>query len=112
MIFSNATLIRYESLQDAISRALADSTRPSIIRSVSSICRATVGDPIRMSHLRGSASTLGAEDTGGNASDRHKSALDEMGMQGLLKNFHFMSNRSDISAVSRWVSKVVTRIIE
>jgi neurofibromin 1 len=104
--------LAYESLQESISRALGDSTKPTIIRSVSTICQVTVGDPVRSISIRGSASTLGVEDIGPSASDRHKSALDELGMQGLLKNFHFMSNRSDISAVSKWVPKVVARIIE
>ncbi|KAI0677196.1 hypothetical protein C8Q78DRAFT_1180405 [Trametes maxima] len=111
----------YESLQDKIKDAFANSNSPTILQAVSNIFRVAthemerVGPPSARGIGAGSASTLSTVDEGGSHGPgrRHLNALEEQGMQGLVNSFQFLPlNRGHATKMIQWISELVTKMIE
>ncbi|KAF8806096.1 hypothetical protein BYT27DRAFT_7141632 [Phlegmacium glaucopus] len=106
-----------ERTQDRIKDIFANSSNPSIIRSVSNIFRVALQDT---SSLRcdspipahESTSTLSTVDENSVSSHTHSSALDELGMQGLADSFQFLPpNRGHATKLLQWIPTLVTLMI-
>lgn len=75
-------------------------------------------DPRHVSTLRGSSSTLSTveEAANGHGPGRiHLNALEELEMQGLTNNFHFLPAGRGLNGVTKmiqWISELVSKIIE
>lgn len=71
-------------------------------------------DPVRLSALRGSASTVGTVDEAVLGPGKsHLQALDELQMRGLASSFQFLPlNRGQATKVIGWIPELVTKIIE
>lgn len=105
----------YESLQDKIREAFANSSSPSVLAAVSNLFRVAVHDADRTGPVRGSASSLGTVDDGvvHGPGRSHLYALEEQGMQGLANSFQFLpSNRGHATKMINWISELVMKIIE
>ncbi|KAI0355329.1 hypothetical protein OH77DRAFT_1424817 [Trametes cingulata] len=111
----------YESLQDKIKEAFANSNSPTILQAVSNIFRVAThemerGAPPSARGLgAGSASTLSTVDEGiaHGPGRRHLSALEEQGMQGLVNSFQFLPlNRGHATKMIQWISELVMKMIE
>ncbi|KAF8806157.1 hypothetical protein BYT27DRAFT_7257565 [Phlegmacium glaucopus] len=102
----------YENIQDRIKDIFANSSNPSIIRSVSNIFRVALQDSTRTNNssaAHGSTSTLGTVDEN---SVTHLNALEELGMQGLADNFQFLPpNRGHATKLLQWIPDLVTLMI-
>lgn len=108
--------VSYETLQDRIRDTFANSSNPSIIRSVSNIFRVALQDTIRSSNTstnHGSTSTLGTMEENSILPGRsHLNALEELGMQGLAINFTFLPpNRGVATRMINWIPTLVTLMI-
>jgi hypothetical protein len=78
---------RYESLQDRVKDVFANSSNPSIIRSVSNIFRVASQET---NGFRRSIGPLSTVDENSITSRSHLDALEELGMQGLADTFQFL----------------------
>ncbi|KAH9854976.1 hypothetical protein C2E23DRAFT_883516 [Lenzites betulinus] len=111
----------YESLQDKIKEAFANSNSPAILKTVSNIFRVATremdraGPPSARGLGGGSASTLSTVDEGvaHGPGRRHLNALEEQGMQGLVHTFQFLPlNRGHATKMIQWISELVMKMIE
>ncbi|KAI0638553.1 hypothetical protein C8Q77DRAFT_1047292 [Trametes polyzona] len=111
----------YESLQDKIKEAFANSNSPTILQAVSNIFRVAMHEtergalPGTRTLGAGSASTLSTVDEGiaHGPGRRHLSALEEQGMQGLVNTFQFLPlNRGQATKMIQWISELVMKMIE
>ncbi|KAI0329579.1 hypothetical protein GY45DRAFT_1324865 [Cubamyces sp. BRFM 1775] len=110
----------YESLQDKIKEAFANSNSPTILQAVSNIFRVAThemeraGPPSSRALGAGSASTLSTVDEVAHGPGRrHLNALEEQGMQGLVNNFQFLPlNRGHATKTIQWISSLVMKMIE
>ncbi|KAI8982739.1 hypothetical protein BD414DRAFT_515918 [Trametes punicea] len=110
----------YESLQDKIKDAFANSNSPTILQAVSNIFRVAVHEieraapPSSRTLGAGSASTLSTVDEVAHGPGRrHLSALEEQGMQGLVNSFQFLPlNRGHATKMIQWISELVMKMIE
>ncbi|KAI0371618.1 hypothetical protein BV20DRAFT_1017123 [Pilatotrama ljubarskyi] len=111
----------YESLQDKIKEAFANSNSPTILQAVSNIFRVATHEmergapPSARGLAVGSASTLSTVDEGvaHGPGRRHLSALEEQGMQGLVNSFQFLPlNRGHATKMIQWISELVMKMIE
>ncbi|KAI0775878.1 hypothetical protein BD413DRAFT_470082 [Trametes elegans] len=118
----------YESLQDKIKEAFANSNSPTILHAVSNIFRVAThelergGPPsvrggvgVGVGVGSGSASTLSTVDEGvaHGPGRRHLSALEAQGMQGLVNSFQFLPlNRGHATKMIQWISELVMKMIE
>ena len=103
--------IRYESLQDRIKDIFANSSNPSIIRSVVNIFRVASQDArfSSSSTTHGSTSTLSTVDENPRS---HLLVLEELGMQGLADNFQFLlPNRGHATKLLQWIPILVKLMI-
>ena len=108
-------MISYDSLQDKIKDAFANSSNPWILAAVSNVFRVAMTDPERALPSRGSASTLSTVDemTTHGPGRGHMFALEEQGMQGLANSFQFLpANRGQATKMINWISELVMKIIE
>ena len=99
-------------MQDRIKDIFANSSNPSIIRSVSNVFRGALQDFTKFSN--GSTSTLlSTVDENSIASSRtHSNALEELGMQGLADSFQFLPpNRGHTTKLLQWIPALVTLMI-
>lgn len=123
---------RYDGLQDRIKETFSNSSNPNIIKAVSNIFRIALQgtfrllhvaranptdeilDPVRLSALRGSASTVGTtEETAHGPGKAHLLALDDLHMRGLASSFQFLPpNRGHATKIITWIPELVTKIIE
>ena len=112
---------RYESLQDKIKEAFANSNSPTILVAVSNVFRVAthelerVAPPSSRNFGAGSASTLSTVDEGvvHGPGRRHLNALEEQGMQGLVNSFQFLPlNRGHATKMIQWISELVMKMIE
>ncbi|KAF8635007.1 hypothetical protein AX15_000591 [Amanita polypyramis BW_CC] len=100
----------YDNLQDKIKDTFANSSNPSIIKSVSNIYSIALQEKSR-SGLRDSNSTLGipSED---NWRRRQANALEELGMLGLANSFTFLPrDRGHATKMINWIPALIERII-
>ncbi|KAI0737738.1 hypothetical protein C8Q80DRAFT_1276173 [Daedaleopsis nitida] len=111
----------YESLQDKIKEAFANSTSPTILLAVSNVFRVATheldrsGPPTSRPMGAGSASTLSTVDEGvpHGPGRRHLNALEDQGMQGLVNSFQFLPlNRGHATKMIQWISELVMKMIE
>ncbi|RPD66792.1 hypothetical protein L226DRAFT_452976 [Lentinus tigrinus ALCF2SS1-7] len=111
----------YESLQDKIKEAFANSNSPTILIAVSNVFRVAthelerVAPPTSRNFGAGSASTLSTVDEGvvHGPGRRHLNALEEQGMQGLVNSFQFLPlNRGHATKMIQWISELVMKMIE
>ena len=106
---------RCESMQDRIKDIFANSSNPSIIRSVSNIFRVALQDTPRFSNsilTQGSTSSLSTVDENSISSRTYSSALEELGMQGLADSFQFLPpNRGHTTKLLQWIPTLVTLVI-
>ena len=109
-----SSFVRYESLQDRIKDAFANSANPAILSAVSNLFRVTVHDAERNGTAPGSASSLSIEDGQPHGPGRsHLLALEEQGMQGLANSFQFLPpNQGHATKMMNWISELVMKIIE
>jgi len=101
----------YESLQDRIKDIFANSSNPSIIKSVVNIFRVASQDArfSSSSTTYGSSSTLSTVDE---SPRTHLLALEELGMQGLADNFQFLlPNRGHATKLLQWIPILVKLMI-
>lgn len=115
---------RYESVQDKVKEAFANSNSPTILQAVSNIFRvatreierANNGGPRSTRALGvGSASTLSTVDEGvtHGPGRKHMNALEEQSMQGLVNSFQFLPlNRGHATKMIQWISELVMKMIE
>lgn len=123
---------RYDGLQDRIKETFSNSSNPNIIKAVSNIFRIAlqgmsgplfqarvnltnqISDPVRLSALRGSASTVGATEQASHGPGKaHLQALDELHMRGLASSFQFLpTNQGHATKIITWIPELVTKIIE
>ncbi|KAG0709913.1 hypothetical protein DFH29DRAFT_1012634 [Suillus ampliporus] len=101
----------YDTLQDRIKDAFANSSNAAIIRAVTSIFR-NAQDSLRLGSMHSmSASTLSAVDEC-NSAQSLKQKLEELGMDGLTTSFQFLApNRSHWSKIAAWISDLVHKIV-
>ena len=104
-------------IQDKVKEAFHSASNSSIVRAASNIFRVAMQDPRYTTSLRGSSSTLSTvEEANGHGPSRyHLTALDELGMHGLLNHFQFLpAGRGHITVTKmvQWISELVSRIIE
>lgn len=109
----------FESLQDKIREVFAGSSNTSILSAASNVFRVAMQDPRHTSTLRGSSSTLSTVDEAnghaGGPGRFHLNALEELEMQGLTNNFHFLPAGRGLNGVTKmiqWISELVSKIIE
>src|ERR1700678_913669 len=102
-------------MQDRVKDIFANSSNPSIIRSVSNIFRVALQDSTRFSSsgaTYGSTSTLSTVDENPISSRIHLNALEELGMQGLADTFQFLPpNRGHATKLLQWIPTLVTLMI-
>ncbi|KAI0686496.1 hypothetical protein BC835DRAFT_1523052 [Cytidiella melzeri] len=107
----------FESLQDKVKDVFATASNPDILSAASNVFRIAMQDPRHTSSLRGSTSTLSTVDElSGNGPGRlHLIALEELDMQGLTNNFHFLPagrGHNGVTKMIQWISELVSKIIE
>ena len=104
-------LIRYESMQDRVKDTVANSSNPSVIKSVTNILRVALQDFTRFSD--GSTSTLSTVDENSTTSSRtHLNALEELGMQGLADSFQFLPpNHEHTTKLLHWIPALIKLMI-
>ncbi|CDO69579.1 hypothetical protein BN946_scf184759.g19 [Trametes cinnabarina] len=111
----------YDSLQDRMKDAFANSNNPIILQAVSNIFRVAVHEIERAAPPSartlggaGSASTLSTVDEVAHGPGRrHLNALEEQGMQGLVNSFQFLPlNRGHATKMIQWISELVMKMIE
>ncbi|KAL7282669.1 hypothetical protein ACG7TL_004142 [Trametes sanguinea] len=113
----------YESLQDKIKEAFANSNNPTILQAVSNMFRVAVHEMERAAPPSASARGLGGAGSASTLSTvdevahgpgrRHLSALEEQGMQGLVNSFQFLPlNRGHATKMIQWISELVMKMIE
>ncbi|OJT09503.1 Neurofibromin [Trametes pubescens] len=114
----------YESVQDKVKEAFANSNSPTILQAVSNIFRVATreleranngGPPSTRALGVGSASTLSTVDEGvtHGPGRKHMNALEEQGMQGLVNSFQFLPlNRGHATKMIQWISELVMKMIE
>jgi len=102
-------------MQERIKDIFANSSNPSIVRSVCIILRVALQDPGRSHYVsrHGSATTLNTIDDGPIGPGRtHILALEELGMQGLANSFTFLPpNKGHSTKVIKWIPTLVTLIL-
>ena len=104
-------------MQDRVKDIFANSSNPSIIRSVSNIFRVASQDTARSSSSStalGSTSTLSTvdENPAGFSSRTQLNALEVLGMQGLADSFQFLlPNRGHATKLLQWIPTLVTLMI-
>ena len=103
-------------MQDRVKDIFANSSNPSIIKSVSNIFRVALQDTTRFSGSStalGSTSTLSTvEENSVSSSRTHLSALEGLGMQGLADSFQFLlPNRGHATKLLQWIPTLVTLMI-
>jgi hypothetical protein len=101
------------SIQDRVKDIFANSSNPSIIRSVSSIIRVALQDSSRFSDHGSTSTLLSMVDENSIHSIRtHSNALEELGMQGLADSFQFLPpNRGHTTRLLQWIPALVTLMI-
>ena len=93
-------------MQDRVKDIFANSSNPSIIRSVSIIFRVALQDFSRSSN--GSTFTLLSTVDENSVTG----ALEELGMQGLVDSFQFLPpNRGHTTKLLQWIPALVTLMI-
>ena len=105
-------LIRYESMQDRIKDTVANSSNPSVIRSVTNILRVALQGFTRFSD--GSTSTLlsTVDENSTTSSRTHFNALEELGMQGLVDSFQFLPPKhSQTIKLLQWIPALINLMI-
>ncbi|TFY83118.1 hypothetical protein EWM64_g893 [Hericium alpestre] len=120
MAYPEVIYIAYDSMQDKIKDAFANSTNSAILSAASNVFHVVMQDPRSTGILRGSVSTLSTVDEGGSingAGRNHVLALEEIGMHGLANGFQFIpANRPQAAQAAtrmiNWISELVLRIIE
>ncbi|GBE80125.1 hypothetical protein SCP_0213280 [Sparassis crispa] len=115
--FPNIASLTYDSLQDKIKDAFANSSSPAILSSVSNFFQVAMQDTEKGTLVRGSgsASTLSTvdESTVHGPGRGHLYALEELNMQGLANSFQFLPpNRGHATKMINWISELVVKIIE
>ncbi|KAH9927288.1 uncharacterized protein B0H18DRAFT_1161603 [Fomitopsis serialis] len=112
--FPDVVSMAYESLQDRIKEAFANSASPAILCAVSNLFRVAVHDAGSNGTAPGSASSLSIEDGLPHGPGRsHLFALEEQGMQGLANSFQFLPpNQGHATKMMNWISELVMKIIE
>ena len=101
-------------MQDRVKDIFANSSNPSIIRSVSNIFRVALQDirPSGSSVTHGSTSSLSTVDENSVGSRAHLNALEELGMQGLADSFQFLPpNRGHATKLLQWIPTLVALMI-
>ena len=102
-------------MQDRVKDIFANSSNPSIIRSVSNIFRVALQDTTRFgssSTALGSTSTLSTVEENPVNSRTHLNALEVLGMQGLADSFQFLlPNRGHATKLLQWIPTLVTLMI-
>ena len=107
-----SSFIRYESMQDRVKDIFANSSNPSIIRSVSNILRVALQDFTRFSDASTSTLSTVDENYSITTSRVHFNALAEHGMQGLADSFHFLPPiRGHTTKLLQWIPDLVTLMI-
>ncbi|KAG1752509.1 uncharacterized protein EDB91DRAFT_1102988 [Suillus paluster] len=101
----------YDTLQDRIKDAFANSSNAAIIRAVTGIFR-NAQDSLRLGSIHSmSASTLNTVDESSPAQSL-KQKLEELAMDGLTTNFHFLvPNQSHWGKIAAWISDLVLKIV-
>ncbi|KAI0080777.1 hypothetical protein K474DRAFT_1717515 [Panus rudis PR-1116 ss-1] len=115
-VFPEVVATAFDSFQEKVKEAFANSSRPMIISHVSNIFRVATHEAIR-SPLRGqhSASTLSTvEEASGTMSRKHYVELEQYNMSGLANAFTFVSanNSQNAAKMINWISELVMRIID
>ncbi|PCH40763.1 hypothetical protein WOLCODRAFT_88808 [Wolfiporia cocos MD-104 SS10] len=112
--FPDVMAITYESLQDKIRDAFANSSSPAILSAVSNLFRVAVHDTERPNPARGSASSLSIDDSATHGpGGSHLFALEQQGMSGLPDSFQFLPvNQGHAVNMMAWISELVLKIIE
>ena len=98
-------------MQDRVKDIFANSSNPSIIRSVSNIFRVALQDArySSSSTAHGSTSTLSTVEENPRS---HLQALEELGMQGLADSFQFLlPNRGHATKLLQWIPTLVKLMI-
>lgn len=97
-------------MQDRVKDIFANSSNPSIIRSVSNIIRVTLQDFSRFSDHGSTPTLFSTMDENSITSCRTLSnALEELGMQGLVDSFQFLPpNRGHTTKLLQWIPALVT----
>lgn len=104
-------------MQDRVKDVFANSSNPSIIKSVSNIFRVSLQDTTtgRISSSTApyeSSSTLSTVDENAISSHTHLNALEELRMQGLADSFQFLlPNRGHATKLLQWIPTLVTLMI-
>jgi neurofibromin 1 len=100
-------------IQDRVKDIFANSSNPSIIRSVSNVIRVALQDFSRLSDHGSTSTLLSTVDENPASSSRTQSdALEELGMQGLADSFQFLPpNRGHTTRLLQWIPALVTLMI-
>ncbi|KAL0949203.1 hypothetical protein HGRIS_009281 [Hohenbuehelia grisea] len=111
-VFPETMSIVYESLQDKIKDAFANSSNPTIIRAVSNIFRMAAVEIPRFPILRGSSSTLSNIEEGrpNEVGSVHMDALEALNMNGLPLAFSFLPQRAagmENITLLQWISEII-----
>lgn len=114
-VFPATVAMTYEGLHDRIKEVFANSSNPSIIRSVSDIIRVSLQDTRIPNALRGSVSTVNTVDDHGSvhgAGRNHLNALEELNMQGLVNGYTFLPLHSGhATKVIQWIPELLAVIV-
>ncbi|KDR84288.1 hypothetical protein GALMADRAFT_87191 [Galerina marginata CBS 339.88] len=116
MSYPEIISITYETIQDRVREVFANSSNASIIRSVSTIFRVALQDPVRSSNAstsQASTSTLSVVEENSIGPGRsHLNALEDLGMQGLANNFQFLPpGKGHSTKMINWIPGLITLMI-